>query len=230
MLSFFDGVAQNGQSARLRRPTSRDYRLKRAGDILISGSALVFFLPFFALIAVALLLVDGRPLIFRHERIGRHGRSFPCLKFRSMRKDADARLASILANDPERRAEWNETQKLVNDPRVHWLGKYLRMTSLDELPQLLNVFRGDMSLVGPRPIVADEMERYGRQIHYYLAMTPGITGLWQVHRRSDTTYDERVQFDVDYYNTCSLTTDLAILWTTVAVVFLAQNERERLTK
>ncbi|ULJ72541.1 sugar transferase [Rhizobium gallicum] len=227
MLSFFDGVAQDGQSARLRRPTSRDYRLKRAGDILISGSALVFFLPFFALIAVALLLVDGRPLIFRHERVGRYGRSFSCLKFRSMRKDADARLASILANDPVRRAEWNETQKLVNDPRVHWLGKYLRMTSLDELPQLWNVFCGDMSLVGPRPIVADEMERYGRQIHYYLAMTPGLTGLWQVHRNKDTTYDERVQFDVDYYHSCSMSADLKIIWKTISIVLFARNESTR---
>jgi exopolysaccharide production protein ExoY len=224
MLSVFDGFAHDEQSAPQRKPRSSGYRLKRAGDIVASGAGILFFLPFFIVIAGALLVIDGRPFLFRHKRIGRNGRTFSCLKFRSMRKDADARLAEILATDPLRRAEWMKTQKLTNDPRVHWLGKYLRMTSLDEIPQLFNVFRGDMSLVGPRPIVASEMERYGRDLHCYLEMTPGVTGLWQVHRNGDTTYEERVQYDVDYYHTCSLRVDMNILCRTVGVVLLARNE------
>ncbi|MCJ8518608.1 exopolysaccharide production protein ExoY [Pseudorhizobium tarimense] len=198
--------------------------LKRALDIILALSAVVFLLPALVVIAIALLLVDGRPIIFRHRRMGRGGRSFSCLKFRSMRKDADKVLTKLLESDPERRQEWSESQKLRNDPRIHWLGKMLRITSLDELPQLFNILVGDMSIVGPRPIVADELERYGSNARYYLAMTPGLTGLWQVSRGPDTSYEERVQFDLDYYKSCSMRTDIAIIMRTIVVVLFARND------
>lgn len=230
MLSAFDGFARGEQATPETRVVAAGYRLKRALDILLAGGGLLFLAPALILIVIALLIVDGRPISFSHTRVGRYGRPFRCLKFRSMRTDAAERLAEILATDPVRRAEWQETQKLMNDPRVHWLGKLLRMTSADELPQLINVLRGEMSLVGPRPIIAEEIERYGANAHVYLSMTPGLTGMWQVNRRQDTSYEERVQYDLDYYRTCSFTTDIGILWKTVGVVFFAQNEKERLTK
>ncbi|AYG62881.1 sugar transferase [Rhizobium jaguaris] len=230
MLSAFDGYAHDEQSLHDLKRTARRSRTKRTVDILLSVTGLLFLAPALLVIAIALLLVDGRPIIYRHTRIGREGRTFQCLKFRSMRRDADARLAELLEREPERKREWLATRKLMNDPRVHWLGKYLRMSSADELPQLLNVLRGEMSLVGPRPVVAAELERYGSQLHCYVALQPGITGLWQVNRCADTSYEERVQFDVDYYHTCSFWTDIAILWKTVGVVLLARNEKERLTK
>jgi exopolysaccharide production protein ExoY len=230
MLSAFDGFAHDEQPLRGLKKTARRSRAKRIADVALSIVGLLLLAPAFLLIATALLIVDGRPIIYRHSRIGRHGRAFQCLKFRSMRKDAEARLAELLANDPARREEWQSTRKLMNDPRVHWLGKYLRISSADELPQLLNVLRGDMSLVGPRPVTAAELERYGSQMHCYLEMKPGITGLWQVKRCAETSYEQRVQFDADYYDTCSLRTDATILWQTVGVVLLARNEKERLTK
>ncbi|WP_159949140.1 sugar transferase [Rhizobium sp. 18065] len=199
--------------------------LKRAFDIVFSLLALVFLSPALILIAIALLFVDGRHIIFRHKRIGRDGRPFFCLKFRTMRKDADRVLNELLSSDPARLQEWRETQKLKSDPRVHWLGKYLRITSLDELPQLLNILKGEMSIVGPRPIIAEELEHYGQHVHCYLTLTPGLTGLWQVSRRADTSYEQRVQFDVDYYNNWSLRTDIAIIIKTIGVVLFAQNER-----
>jgi exopolysaccharide production protein ExoY len=223
MSLYSDNFAQ--RDAELVSPPQISRRsMKRAFDIVCSLLAVVFLLPALLVIAIALLLVDGRPIIFRHKRVGRGGRSFSCLKFRSMRKDADKVLADLLETDPERRLEWEESQKLKRDPRIHWLGKLLRITSLDELPQLFNILAGDMSIVGPRPIVAEELERYGQHAHCYLAMTPGLTGLWQVSRRSDTTYEERVQFDVDYYKSCSMRTDMRIIIKTIVVVLFAQND------
>ncbi|NML76783.1 sugar transferase [Rhizobium sp. S-51] len=224
MSLFSENVAQRHSNvSSVKRSGSRGG--KRAFDIIFSLSALLFLSPALILIAAALLLVDGRPIIFRHKRVGQNGRTFHCLKFRTMRRDADRVLADLLATDPVRQEEWTQTQKLQGDPRVHWLGKYLRMTSADELPQLFNVLRGEMSIVGPRPIIADELERYGPQINCYLAMMPGITGLWQVSRRADTTYEERVRFDVDYFHKASFFTDIGIIVKTVGVVLFAQNER-----
>lgn len=198
--------------------------MKRAFDVVFSLLSLIFLLPALVVISLALLLVDGGPIIFRHKRVGRGGRTFFCLKFRSMRKDADKVLSELLETDPERRQEWEESQKLKNDPRIHWLGKLLRISSFDELPQLFNVLRGEMSIVGPRPIIEEELDRYGPNVQCYLAMTPGLTGLWQVSRRADTSYEERVQFDVDYYHSCSMRTDLAIIMKTIVIVLFAQNE------
>lgn len=223
MSLYSDNFTQ--RDAELMSPPEVSRRtMKRVFDIVLSLLAALFLLPALVVIAIALLLVDGRPLIFRHKRIGRGGRSFSCLKFRSMRKDADKVLADLLETDPDRRKEWEDSQKLKKDPRIHWLGRLLRITSFDELPQLFNILAGDMSIVGPRPIVAEELERYGPNLHCYLAMTPGLTGLWQVSRRPDTSYEERVQFDVVYYKTCSIRTDLAIIMKTIVVVLFARND------
>jgi len=148
-----------------------------------------------------------------------NGRIFKCLKFRSMRPDADRVLKELLANDPEAQAMWDKDFKLKNDPRITPIGNVLRKTSLDELPQLFNVLKGEMSLVGPRPVVKDELLRYGENATYYLEARPGITGLWQVSGRNDTTYTERVNLDAWYVKNWSLWYDIAILFKTFGVVF-----------
>ncbi|MGH6805656.1 MAG: sugar transferase [Ensifer adhaerens] len=224
MLSVSDGAARQGHTARGTIAARRGSRSKRLIDVTISTLALIFLAPALALIAIALVIVDGRPIIFRQARVGAQGKMFECLKFRTMRRDAAERLAELLASDPERNREWIEKRKLVGDPRVHWLGKILRMTCLDELPQFYNVLRGDMSLVGPRPISLEETEKYGPNLHYYTALKPGITGMWQVKRRPETTYDERVQFDIDYYQSRSIYLDIVIIVKTIGVVLFATNE------
>ncbi|KQU89176.1 sugar transferase [Ensifer sp. Root142] len=224
MLSVSDGVARQRHTARGTIATRRASRSKRLIDVTVSILALIFLAPALALIAIALMIVDGRPILFRQARVGAQGEMFECLKFRSMRLDAAERLAELLASDPERNREWMEKRKLVGDPRVHWLGKVLRMTCLDELPQFYNVLRGDMSLVGPRPISPEETEKYGQNLHYYTGLKPGITGMWQVKRRPDTTYDERVQFDIEYYQSRSIYLDIVIIVKTVGVVLFATNE------
>jgi lipopolysaccharide/colanic/teichoic acid biosynthesis glycosyltransferase len=192
--------------------------LKRAMDLAGAGLLLLACLPVF--IAIALLVRrDGGPVFYAHPRVGRGGRMFGCLKFRSMVVDADRRLADLLACDPAALAEWQETRKLKRDPRVTAVGRLLRATSLDELPQLFNVLRGEMSLVGPRPVQAAELEQhYGPAAAHYLAVRPGITGPWQVSGRNDTTYGMRVALDVAYATTPSLWTDLRILARTPVAV------------
>lgn len=169
-------------------------------------------------ILLALVALDGANPIFAHRRVGRNGASFSCLKFRSMVPDAQQRLDDLLRADPAARAEWNETRKLAHDPRVTRLGRFLRRMSLDELPQLLNVLRGEMSLVGPRPVVAEELVRYGRDAGAYLARRPGLTGLWQTTGRNELSYDKRVRLDCEYGRRLSLRLDLEILAKTVGVV------------
>ncbi|AOF53837.1 UDP-phosphate galactose phosphotransferase [Rodentibacter caecimuris] len=161
---------------------------------------------------------DGGNAIYGHPRIGQNGRKFRCLKFRTMVVNSQEVLDELLKNDPEARAEWEKDFKLKNDPRITKVGKFLRATSLDELPQLWNVLKGEMSLVGPRPIVADELERYQENVDYYLMAKPGMTGLWQVSGRNDVDYDTRVYFDSWYVKNWSLWNDIAILFKTVNVV------------
>lgn len=183
--------------------------------------ALCLLFIFSAAMLVILLMiwrVDGAPLFFGHYRVGKNGKLFRCLKFRSMRRDADAVLQKILAEDASARAEWNKDQKLVNDPRITPVGRFLRKTSLDELPQLFNVLRGEMSLVGPRPITLSELERYGNSRWHYVKVRPGMTGLWQVSGRNNTTYAERVDFDREYVETRSWIGDFVILVKTLRVV------------
>ncbi|CAM5765474.1 hypothetical protein LMIY3S_01495 [Labrys miyagiensis] len=188
---------------------------KRGFDVAVATSALVFLLPMFLLLVAVLLVAQGRPIFIRHNRIGRGGASFPCLKFRSMVTNSDVVLREYLAANPSAREEWKENHKLKNDPRITALGHFLRKSSVDELPQLLNVIRGDMSLVGPRPIVRDEVARYGAHIEDYLRVRPGLTGLWQVSGRSDTSYQHRVGLDVRYVREWSLWKDIVIIFKTI---------------
>ncbi len=161
---------------------------------------------------------DGGPAMFMHYRVGRGGRLFPCMKFRTMSPDAERRLHGLLERDSALREEWRREQKLVNDPRVTPLGRWLRRSSLDELPQLLNVLRGEMALVGPRPVTMAELRRYGKVRWQYLSVLPGITGLWQVNGRNRTSYERRVELDALYVKTRSVLLDMKILARTVVVV------------
>ena len=192
--------------------------LKVLMDKLGALTALVLLSPVLGAVALTLYLTQKGPIFFSHTRVGKDGREFGCLKFRTMVPEAAEMLAEILDSDPIARQEWEENFKFENDPRVTRVGAILRKTSLDELPQIWNVLRGDMSLVGPRPITHAEGEMYG--IHYseYKSVRPGLTGLWQVSGRSDTTYDERVALDVDYVRNLSFFSDLRILFATVSIV------------
>ncbi len=195
-----------------------DNAAKRTVDI--SAASILLILLFPVLLVIALIVMSDRGnAIYGHPRIGRGGRTFKCLKFRSMVKNSDEVLARLLATDPQARAEWDRDFKLKNDIRITPVGRILRKTSLDELPQLWNVLRGDMSLVGPRPVVQKELVRYGDDVGYYLALKPGMTGLWQVSGRNDVDYPTRVSLDVKYATNRSLAFDMSILLRTVKVVF-----------
>ncbi len=194
--------------------------LKRALDILLTILISLIALPIIAWIAVAIPLDSSGPVFFCHRRLGRGGRPFKAWKFRTMVPNAEQVLQAYLKQNPEMRVEWERDQKLRHDPRVTRLGRIIRKFSLDELPQLWNVVTGDMSLVGPRPIVQAEVSRYGRGIHHYNAVTGGLTGLWQVSGRNDTSYDERVRLDCFYVKNWSVCLDLCILFRTFAVVLL----------
>jgi lipopolysaccharide/colanic/teichoic acid biosynthesis glycosyltransferase len=170
---------------------------KRATDLVIASLALLFLLPLMLFVAI-LIALDGGAVIFGHTRVGTGGQLFRVLKFRTMCPHADQRLNILLERNAAARNEWQLTQKLRNDPRVTWIGSFLRKSSIDELPQLLNVLRGEMSIVGPRPIVQSEVVKYGRYISHYKRCRPGITGLWQVSGRNDVTYRRRVAFDTIY--------------------------------
>jgi lipopolysaccharide/colanic/teichoic acid biosynthesis glycosyltransferase len=193
--------------------------LKRTTDIAGAAILLLLLAPLMPTLALFVRL-DGGPALYRHLRIGYGDRPFGCLKFRTMVTDADSLLASHLANNPKAAAEWATHRKLTADPRVTRIGAVLRATSLDELPQLLNVLRGQMSLVGPRPVVREELEQHygdvGRAA--YAATRPGITGLWQISGRNDTTYQERVGLDIAYVGSWSLFLDLKILLRTIPAV------------
>ncbi|WP_241596066.1 undecaprenyl-phosphate galactose phosphotransferase WbaP [Rosenbergiella epipactidis] len=192
--------------------------LKRIFDIFASMMIIVMLSPILVYISRK-VKKDGGPAIYGHERIGKNGIPFKCLKFRSMSVNSKELLADLLKKDPEAKAEWDETFKLKNDPRITKIGHLLRRTSMDELPQLFNVLKGEMSLVGPRPIIHEELERYSDQVDYYLMSKPGMTGLWQVSGRSDVDYETRVYFDAWYVKNWSMWNDIAILLKTINVVF-----------
>lgn len=208
-----------GQGTGALRDTLRPVA-KRALDIAGASALLLALLVPLLLIAL-LVRADGGPVLFAHRRIGRGGRPFGCLKFRTMVPDAERRLAALLEADPDARAEWEATRKLRRDPRVTWIGRFLRASSLDELPQLINVLRGEMSLVGPRPVLDVELSTYyGVAAEHYRSVRPGLTGLWQVSGRSDTSYATRVALDVAYITRPSLREDLRILLRTPAAILL----------
>lgn len=196
--------------------------LIRGCDIVISLLALLFLAPLLLLLSAIIFLADGGHPLFVQQRLGKRGELFRCFKFRSMTRNADKRLHALLSSDPAARAEWDRDHKLRNDPRVTPLGRFLRKSSLDELPQLFNVLLGEMSLVGPRPIVSSEVSRYGSHYRYYCALRPGLTGLWQVSGRNNVSYRRRIACDVLYARRRSTSVNLSILAATVPAVLSAR--------
>lgn len=197
---------------------------KIATDLFFCLLLLVILAPL--MVAISLIVaLDGGPVFYTHKRIGKGGHSFSCLKFRSMLMASDQALAEYLVSNEEAREEWRQFQKITKDPRITRVGQFLRATSLDELPQLFNVLRLQMSLVGPRPIVENELPRYGRNIGYYLQIRPGVTGLWQVSGRSNTTYARRVALDSWYVKNWRFWRDIGILFRTVSVVLRRDGAR-----
>lgn len=191
------------------------FAFKRVFDVILTSCALIILSPLFLLIAIAIRLDSRGPIIYGHQRIGKNGMPFKMYKFRSMVINAD-QLIDLFT--PEQKREYYENFKLEKDPRITKVGNFLRKTSLDELPQLINVLRGELSLVGPRPIVEAELEKYGAQKEKFLSVTPGITGYWQANGRSDTTYEQRIEMELYYVDHASFALDLKIMWDTVGAV------------
>lgn len=205
----------SGLKLRAKYPRATYQFGKRVMDISISLLAMILLSPVYLAIMIGILLSDGWPVVFAQRRVGLGGEVFKIYKFRTMVKNAEA----VLAARPDLLEEYKRTFKITNDPRIFALGKFLRKTSLDELPQLWNVFTGRMSLVGPRPIVEKELEMYGDKQDLYTSMKPGCAGLWQCSGRSDTTYEERILLDEQYYMGASLRNDIKILFMTALAIF-----------
>ena len=206
---------------------AQKFRIAQSGrerllDVFGASVMLVILAPLMVVVALCVFLADPGPVLFRQKRIGLNGKLFDCYKFRTMAKDAEARLNSVLASDLGAREEWERDHKLRNDPRITGIGKFLRKTSLDELPQFWSVLKGEMSLVGPRPIVEKEAPRYGRYFSHYCAVRPGLTGLWQISGRNDVSYRRRVAYDVLYVRTARVTDNLRILALTVPSVLASR--------
>lgn len=202
-------------------PSSARTFYRAAGKRLFDLFFTLMILPVVGPVIVILALVvmrDGKAPFFGHLRVGKDGKSFRCWKIRSMVPDAKARLAAHLAANPEARAEWNATFKLENDPRITRIGRILRKSSLDELPQIWNILKGEMSLVGPRPVIEDELKLYGPALKDYQSLRPGLTGLWQVSGRNDVSYEERVALDVKYARKLSFPLDIKIIFATALAV------------
>ena len=208
-------IRQYSAKSEKLRPTTTS---KVAFDKVFAVFALAIFSPVFLVISGLILAFEGRQIFFGHTRIGQNGKPFQCWKFRTMVLDAEQRLEDALRKDPALRQEWNETRKMKNDPRINKLGRFLRKTSLDELPQFWNVLKGEMSVVGPRPVVANELPYYGVHVRDYASVRPGLTGAWQVSGRSNTTYDERVALDVNYIRHGSMWDDMSIILRTFRAI------------
>jgi exopolysaccharide production protein ExoY len=209
-------MVPTGLLATERQPVGKTR--KRLLDLAVASLALVLAAPAMLAIAVCIRATDSGPIIFAHRRVGFSGRPFDCYKFRTMRTDAAAALEKHLAENPDAASEWRERKKLRHDPRITPFGKLLRISSLDELPQFINVLRGEMSCVGPRPVIAEELQLYGVSAADYLNARPGITGLWQVSGRNSIDYAERVRLDSRYVRTWSLRRDLMIMLRTAFAV------------
>jgi len=197
-----------------------DKTFKMFFDLVVTTILIVLFSPILILLYIIVFIATNGKPIFKHERIGKEGKPFGVYKFRTMHPNADALLKELLERDESIRKEWEKEFKLKNDPRITKVGHFLRKTSLDELPQLINVIKGEMSLVGPRPIVQKEIKKYGEYFTYFKAVKPGITGLWQISGRNDVDYDERVQLDTWYVRNWSIEQDLIILMKTIVTVLL----------
>ena len=219
---FFNSINHKGMALYVKNKLLHEgeRNIKAFFDKVLSITLFMLFLPIILILYIVVYISTKGDPVYKQKRIGKDGKAFHIYKFRTMRVDADKMLEEMLENDPELKAEWQREFKLKDDPRITRVGKFLRRTSLDELPQLYNVFQGKMSLVGPRPIIADEVPKYGEYIKYFTAVKPGITGLWQVSGRNDISYDERVRLDVWYVRNWSLELDIMILVKTAAIVLM----------
>lgn len=191
---------------------------KRVLDIFFTLVSVIVLLPVMCLIALSVMLSHSGTPFFKHRRIGKNGAPFMCWKFRTMVPNAETRLKDYLADNPKAQKEWKENFKLTHDPRITRLGRLLRCSSMDELPQMWNIIKGDMSIVGPRPVTEEELSMYGPSLHYYHSVRPGLTGSWQVSGRNDTSYSDRVDLDVNYAKTFTFRMDLCIIKSTVKAV------------
>lgn len=216
-LLTMDALFTPAQAGTLAGGSGAD-RLYTALNQLAALALLVLLAPLMIVVALSIRREDGAPILYGHWRVGQQGRLFRCWKFRTMVRRADAVLADLLERDPAARDEWQRHRKLRDDPRVLRIGRFLRRSSLDELPQLLNVLGGEMHLVGPRPVVVQEVLRYGPSMRHYLSVKPGMTGLWQVSGRNNLTYVERVALDTRYVETRNPAADFGILMRTVRVL------------
>ncbi len=194
--------------------------IKRTGDIIFSISVLLLGLPLFITLALLVKITSPGPVFYIQSRVGRNYSKFGCIKFRTMRQDADIILTRFLDRSPSMRKEFERDFKLKKDPRITDIGNFLRRSSLDELPQFINVLKGEMSVVGPRPIVEKELSRYGEFMDEVISVRPGLTGLWQVSGRNNLSYDKRVQLDLRYSRNRSFVLDLAIILRTFGVLLL----------
>lgn len=195
---------------------------KRSFDVTSAVLALLVLSPIFLMIMALVKFTDKGPAFYGHRRVGHNGRNFHCLKFRTMVMNGDEVLRQYLAANPEAADEWKSTRKLKNDPRVTAIGTVLRKLSLDELPQLINIIRGEMSVVGPRPVVDEELNYYESAARYYLSTRPGLTGLWQISGRNDVSYKARVDFDTQYVQNWSMMQDMFIIVRTVPAVCMSR--------
>lgn len=195
---------------------------KRSFDVSSALLAILILSPIFLMIMALVKFSDRGPAFYGHRRVGHNGRMFRCLKFRTMVMNGDEVLRQYLAANPEAEEEWKTTRKLKNDPRVTAIGSVLRKLSLDELPQLINIIRGEMSVVGPRPVVDEELNYYESAASYYLSTRPGLTGLWQISGRNDVSYKERVDFDTQYVRNWSMMQDVSIIVKTIPAVCMSR--------
>lgn len=190
-------------------------KIKRVIDVIFASIALILLSPVFAIIAIAIKIDSKGPVFFAHKRIGKNGNIIKLYKFRSMVINAEELIKSFT---PEQMREYKENYKLTNDPRITKVGKFLRKTSLDELPQLINIINGDLSIIGPRPVVADELEKYGANKDKFLSVTPGLTGYWAANGRSNTTYEQRMEMELYYIDNLSLKMDIKVFFKTILSV------------
>ena len=190
-------------------------KIKRVIDVILASVALILLSPLFAIIAIAIKIDSKGPVFFAHKRIGKNGKIIKLYKFRSMVINAEELIKSFT---PEQMREYKEKYKLTNDPRITKVGKFLRKTSLDELPQLINIINGDLSIIGPRPVVADELEKYGVNKDKFLSVTPGLTGYWAANGRSNTTYEQRMEMELYYIDNLSLKMDIKVFFKTILSV------------
>ena len=197
--------------------------VKRLFDIVFSLSVLILCAPVYLLLAGSIALTSSGAVFYTQERVGKNRQHFYCIKFRTMIPDAELHLAEMMAQSDTLRQEFSENFKLKQDPRITRIGKFLRITNLDEFPQFLNVLKGEMSVVGPRPLVPEELERYGQDIDRVLTIRPGITGLWQVSGRNDLPYDERIRLDVSYVKDHNFWLDLQIVLKTILLTVMTKN-------